>query len=58
MTTGNPKIDIWLFVAGWALWVISEALGKSKRFRANGIIEFFMHFVQAGGRAQRLLRPA
>jgi hypothetical protein len=46
--TGNQKIDVALFIAGYALFILSEALGKSKRFQGNGVVQFFCKFVSAG----------
>jgi hypothetical protein len=48
MSTGYPKLDTALFVVGYLLFLVSEALGKSKRFQANGMVQFFCHFVQSG----------
>jgi hypothetical protein len=46
--TGNPKIDLTIVVILTVLLATSEALGRSKRIKPNGVAQFVAMFVAAG----------
>jgi len=56
--TGDHGLDMGLFIALMVLFAVSEALGKSQRFKANGVVQFISEFMSAGAKGVLAVSPA
>ena len=44
--TGNPKLDSILFIVGYALFIVSEALSLIPSVKANGVFQLVFNVIQ------------